>query len=114
MINARHIFFLGWMLFTGVIISLIVGQDWYGSGDVTTINALTVIRPVSVLGIWSFPFLNLQYFTVGIPKLFSWDMGFFGGGYGVIKYGLQMVFTAGIGLVLAIAAWQIGRSLFPR
>jgi hypothetical protein len=65
-----------------------------GAGDVTILNQLSVFRSLTLFSTWSIPVPNLDFITVALPRIFTWDYTFFGGMGGLIQYLLYSVTAA--------------------
>ncbi len=80
-----------------------MGGVWFDSSTQTIFGTLTAFKTYSVVG-FQIPWVNVEFFTIGIPKLLSFNFAFFGGSYGAFKYGLY-VFSIGIiwGIVATLA-----------
>jgi hypothetical protein len=72
------------------------------AGEIEVLNQLVIFKSFNVAGWFSVPILNLEFFTVGIPRLFTWDYSFFGGNAGIIQYALYSVTAAASFGLLAI------------
>lgn len=70
----------------GTWFSRLMEGAWLNAGDVAIMNSLTVIRSQDVLGLFSIPWINIDFFTIGIPKLIQWDYPFFGGTAAIVQY----------------------------
>jgi len=106
--SPKLIMFLAFMFLVGIVVSFTMSGSWFGeSGDNTTavLNSLTVIRSYNVMGLFSVPWLNPDFFTVGIPKVVNWDMGFFGGESQIIQY---FFYVITIGFIFGILPIVIG------
>ena len=94
MSTPKLVMFLAFMFVVGLVLSFVGDGIWFGSDDANVMKTLTVIRTYNVMGIFSVPWLNGDFFTVGVPKLVEWDTGFFGGEARIIQY-FFMVVTIG-------------------
>lgn len=56
------------------------------ASDVAIINTLTITHDQTILGLFSVPVLNLDFFFTGIPRLVKWDYSFFGGNAAIFQY----------------------------
>jgi len=77
----------------GIITSRIIDGAFITAYDARIFDSLTVIRSYNVMGLFSIPWLNPDFFTVGIPKLVAWDFSFFGGELEIFKYLFYVVST---------------------
>ncbi len=81
-------------VFVGMtIINRVLEGTMIAAGDVTILNQLTIFRPLQVW-VFTVPVPNLEFLTVGIPRLIKWDYSFFGGNAGIIQYFLYSFTTA--------------------
>jgi len=69
---------------------------YFGAKETTLFNTLTVVRTYNIAGLFTIPWINIDFFLVGIPRLISWDFAFFGGEAEILKY---FFYTVSIGLV---------------
>lgn len=102
--------FITLLLIGGLFISYVMQGSYFGTADVDTINALAVIRTWNVGGLFTVPILNINFFTVGLPKLITWDFAFFGGGYQIVQflfYAISVGVVWGVtGAFIGIVTWQ--------
>ncbi len=105
MSTPKLIMFLAFMFLSGLIISNISSGTWIGASDITTMNTLTVIRSYDVAGLFSVPWINIDFFVIGVPKLVAFDYSFFGGEARLIQY-FFLVVT--IGFIFGILPIVIG------
>lgn len=85
--------------------SRLMGGAWFSATDTSTMNSLTVIKTVEVFNLFSIPTVNLDFITIGLPKLVSWDYPFFGGQAAIFKY---FLYCLSIGIVWTILALFAG------
>lgn len=95
MTTPKLIMACGMVFVVGLLTSRILDGAFLGSVDSSVVDSLTVIRAYNVLGLFTIPWLNFEFFTVGLPKLISWDFSFFGGDYAIFKY-LFYVISMGV------------------
>jgi hypothetical protein len=96
--NPKLIMFVSFVFFVGTLCCLIIEGNYFGSGELSIVNALTGfnIIQVSGAGVWSIPKLAWGFLTVGIPKIIFWDYNFFQGGYFIIRLFLIMTLSVGV------------------
>jgi len=94
MTSPKMISFAAGVFLIGITLSFIMGGVWFDSATKSIFGTLTVFKDYNILG-FHMPWINLEYFTVGIPKLLQFDFAFFGGSYNYFKYVLY-VFSIGI------------------
>lgn len=83
--------------------------------DVSVMNALSISHNQNILGIVNVPVLNLQFFTVGLPRLMSWDYSFFSGDAAMISYLFSAISSAvAFGLFITIGVGMISQFLSGR
>ena len=111
--NIKWIMGIGFIFFVGTLLSHIGAGSWFGADEVEIYNSLTVIRGYNVLGLFTIPWVNVDFVTVGLPKLLSWDYAFFGGEYEIMRY-LFYTITMGIGMGLLILALGVLTAVFRR
>jgi len=109
----RFIGLVSFMFIGMTVINRVLEGAMIGAGEITILNQLTVFRELNVAGMFSVPVLNLEFLTVGLPRLFKWDYSFFNGNAGLIKYFLYS-FTAaasfGLFIMMMGVIWNtIGR-----
>ena len=75
MTTPKLIMFCAFMFIVGLFVSHIYAGTYYGATDTAVLNSLTVIRTYNVLGLFTIPWLNADFFIIGLPALVSWDMG---------------------------------------
>ena len=95
----RMIMFLGFLFVGFTLVARTMEGAYFGATDVALLNDLTVIRSFSLFGWFNVPVLNVDFFTVGLPKLIQWDYPFFEGGYEIVKY---LLYTLSIGAVFGL------------
>ena len=95
MTTPKLIMFCAFCFIIGLITSHIMAGTYLNATDSATMNALTVIRTYNVLGLFTIPWLNADFFLVGIPRLIMWDFGFFGGEAEILKYFFYVI-TIGV------------------
>lgn len=105
MTTPKLIMFCAFMLIVGLLVSHVMEGTFFGTRERALMNTLTVIKTQSVFGMFSIPWLNLDFFTVGLPRLINWDFGFFGGEAETIKY---FFYVVSIGLVWGIFPVVVG------
>ena len=76
----------GLVFVVGLLASRIIDGAFFTTADAAIFDTLTVIRSYNVWGLFTIPWLNPDFFIVGIPKLVAWDFSFFGGDYEIFKY----------------------------
>jgi hypothetical protein len=96
---------MAFLLLVGLVLSYGLSGVWFGSGTGSIMGGLKAYETYTVLGIFTIPWVNIDFFTVGIPKLLSFNFAFFGGSYEWIKY-LFYVFS--IGVIWGIVGLAIG------
>jgi hypothetical protein len=98
--RSQYVMFLGLILATGTIISLIFGGAWMDSTDTSVTNALTVFKQVDILGIWSIMVPNISFFVTGAKALTSFDFAFFNGGLQILQWFFML--TLGLGFIWGV------------
>lgn len=104
MTSPKAISFAVGVLLVGVVLSFVMGGVWFDDGTKTVFDSLRVLKSYQILG-FSVPWINVEFFTVGLPKLFSFDFAFFGGQAGFFKY---VMYIFSIGMIWGIVAVVIG------
>ncbi len=75
----EYIFSLSF-IFTGLtLLNRVLGGAFVSAAEMSTMNAIIVLREVSVFGLFTLPVPNMSYITQGLPHLARWDYSFFGG-----------------------------------
>ena len=99
MTSPKLIMFCSFLLVVGLLVSHIMAGTFFGDRETTLFNTLTVIRSYNIAGLFTIPWLNIDFFLVGIPRLINWDFAFFGGEAAILKY---FFYVIAIGLVWGI------------
>jgi hypothetical protein len=81
-----------------------MGGVWFDSGTQTLMGSLNALKTYNILG-FHVPWVNIDFFTIGVPKLLSFDFAFFGGSFAAFKYAMY-IFS--IGIIWGIVAVVIG------
>lgn len=81
--------FIGFTFLNRVLEGIMVS-----SNDISILNQLSVFRSLNLFNTWSLPVLNIDFITVALPRLFTWDYTFFGGMGGIVQYLLYSVTAA--------------------
>jgi hypothetical protein len=96
---------MAFLLLVGLVLSYGLGGIWFGSTTASIFGSLKAYQTYEIFGIFKIPWVNVDFFTVGIPKLLSFNFAFFGGSYEFFRY-LAYVFS--IGVVWGIVGLAIG------
>ncbi len=108
----RDMMFAAWLLIGGLVISQIMSMAYFGGADTSVTNSLLILRTYNLFGIIPIPFLNIDFFVVGLKSLIQWDFAFFQGiGFDMIKY-LFYVISVGLvwGIAVSFAGFQFWRA----
>ena len=108
------IMFLGAILAAGTLISMTFGGGWFGSTDVSTINAVAGFKSATIVGSWSVPVPNIDFVTSGLAALLKWDFAFFDGSASLIRWFLIFIVSAGVTWGLFSVMIYTISGLFPR
>ena len=104
MASPKSISFIAGIFLIGIVLSFIMGGVWFDSSTKYIFGTLTLFKDYNVLG-FRMPWINFEYFTVGIPKIFQFDFAFFGGSYNFFKY---VLYIFSIGIIWGIVVTFIG------
>jgi hypothetical protein len=104
MASPKAISFVAGILLLGTVLSFIMGGVWFDANTKSIFGSLTMFKDYNILG-FHMPWINYQYFTVGIPKLFQFNFAFFGGSAGFFKY---LLYVFSIGIIWGIVVTFIG------
>ena len=113
MTTPKLLMFCGFVLIVGTLASHFMAGTFFGSTEQTWMDSLTVIRTYNVLGLFTIPWINPDFFTVGIPRLVSWDFGFFGGDYAIMQYFFYVI-TIGVAWGFFVVAIGVISSFWRR
>lgn len=93
----------------GYALSYIAQGAWFGASDQRLWASLTVLKTYDFLGMFKLPWVNWDFFTVGLPSLFTFNFSFFGGDMAFFKYGMY-VLSVGIiwGMVVVFVGFIVG------
>lgn len=106
----RDIMYAAWLVIGGMFISQIIQGAYFGQSDIDTANSLMAFRTYDLFGLIPIPLLNINFFTVGLKSLVTWNFAFFdGAGYDMTKY---VFYVISIGIVWGIAATFAGFTFF--
>lgn len=105
MTTPKLIMFCAFVFIIGTLTSHLIAGAFFNSDDVSYLNSLMVIRTYNVLGLFTIPWLNPDFFLIGLPKLIAWDYGFFGGDFVLIKY---FMYVISIGVVWGLFPIVVG------
>ncbi len=86
MTTPKLVMFLAFMWIVGFTVSAVMAGSWWGADQTSVMNSLTVIKVYNPFGLFSFPWINPDFFVLGVPHLVMWDMAFFGGEAQLIQY----------------------------
>ena len=111
--RTQMIMFLGLIFTAGTLVSMVIAGEWFGSGDVETINSMTVMRPVDI-GIWTLSVPNLEYFTTGLSKMVTFNFAFFGGAAGLLQWLLIMVIGGAVAWGIFTVTIGVASNLLSR
>ena len=92
------------LLLIGLILSYGLGGIWFNASTSQIFGSLKAYQTYTIFGI-TVPWVNLDFFTVGLPKLFSFDLAFFGSGYEFFRY---FLYVFSIGVIWGIVGLVIG------
>lgn len=112
--SPRWIQMLAWAWLIGTLMCLIIEGTYFGSTQTNVLNTLSVFRTVEVFGLWNIPVPNLEFFTVGIPRLLMWDYSFLEGGYAIFQWLFVVVFSVPVVFALTMAFIGVIDRLFTR
>jgi hypothetical protein len=104
MTSPKMISFAAGVFLIGITLSYIMGGAWFGTDSQSIFGSLTAFKDYNILG-FHMPWINVDYFTVGIPKLLQFNFAFFGGSYNYFKY---MMYVFSIGIIWGIVVTFIG------
>lgn len=93
------------MFTAGLLISHVLAGTYFGSDESSVYNTLTVIRMYNVADLFTIPWLNFDFFTVGLPRLIDWDYSFFGGEAEIIRY---FLYAISMGIVFGLLPIVVG------
>jgi len=68
------------------LVSLIIDGALYGAGELSIMNSLTGYSVVDIGSITAIPKMAIGFLTHGLPKLISWNYGFFTGRFVVLRW----------------------------
>ncbi len=95
---------MAFLLLVGMVLSYGLGGIWFGSDTASIFGSLKAYQSYTIFGI-TVPWVNLDFFTVGLPKLLSFNFAFFGGGYEFFRY---FLYVFSIGVIWGIVGLVIG------
>jgi len=98
MIRPGFIMFLGFVLMVGNLFAVLGTGGWMGQADIDIVNYLTGVNVHTAGGV-PFPSLAAGFFTVGLPRLITWDFPFLEGGFEVVRWVLSIL---SIGVMMAV------------
>lgn len=98
----------------GTLISMTFGGGWFGSTDITSINAIAGFRDATIMGSWSVPVPNIDFVTSGLAALVKWDFAFFEGGASLLRWFFVTTIGAGVMWGLFSVVIYTISGLFPR
>lgn len=84
------------------ILNRVAEGAFLAASDLTILDSITMLRTVDVLGMFTIPVPNLEFFTSGLPHLIKWDYAFFGGYGSIFQYLLYSV-TGAVAFMLFLA-----------
>jgi len=105
MTTPKAITFLGGIFFIGLLLSWMLNGMWFNTATRAILGSLTAIKVYDIWGMFKIPWVNMDFFTIGLPKLLSFDFAFFGGTYGAIQY---LLYIIAMGIVWGIVVVVIG------
>jgi len=113
MTGPKYIAFLALLFLGGLTLTFIMGGVWFGSEEQTVFGTLTAIKVYPVFGLFKVPWVNWDFFTIGLPRLFQFNFSFFGGSFEYARYAL---YTLSIGLLWGIIVVVFGviQGIFSR
>ena len=94
MTSPKAISFVVGIFLLGLTLSYLMGGVWFDAGAKTIFGSLTAFKSYNILG-FNMPWINADFFTVGLPKVLGFDFAFFGGRYSYFKY-VMYIFSVGI------------------
>lgn len=89
--NSKFMMYLAYAFIAGTLICLVIEGSAWGASHSTVLNSLKVFKVANILGIWQLPTVNVEFFTVGVPKLLLWDYSFLTGGWLYFKLFLYIL-----------------------
>ena len=105
MTSVKFIMFMVFAFVGCTLISRMLEGAYFSTTDINIMNQLAVFRDVQILGLFSIPTLNLDFFTQGLPHLLMWDYPFFTGTWNLFRY---FLYVLSIGIVWGILVVFIG------
>ncbi len=105
MTTPKAISFVAFLLIAGLSLSFIMGGVWFNNVWQARMNTLMALKTYNVLGFFKVPFVNIDFFTVGIPRLLSFDFAFFGGSTVYFQY---ILYAVSIGIIWGFVSVVIG------
>lgn len=107
--SIKMMVFFAFTFFVASFICLMIeGSSYFGSTDVSILNALVGFNVVEMsdLGLLAIPKMAIGFFTVGVPNLILWDYSFLDGAYEIVKW--LLLYPLSIGFVWAIISMFVG------
>ncbi len=105
MTSVKFIMFIMFAFVGITLMSRMLEGAYFSSTDIAIMNQLTVFRDVQVLGLFSIPTLNLEFFTQGLPHLLMWDYPFFEGTWALARY---FFYVLSVGVIWGILIIFVG------
>lgn len=102
--------FLGTCFVGLTLINRWVEGSMMSADETVVINSLMFTKPIQI-GSFSMPIINLDFFTVGIPRLLKWDYVFFGGNAQIFQYFLYSI-TAVVSFIIFVVTLGLMTSYF--
>jgi hypothetical protein len=81
------------------LINKLLEGSFVGSSETAWVNTFAFTQQVKLFGIFTFPVLNIDFWTHGVTALLRWDYSFFGGNAQLIQYFLYSL-TAVMAFIL--------------
>lgn len=103
MTTPKAISFLAGILLIGFTLSYIAQGAWFGSQDQALWASLSVLKKYD-LGLFSVPWVNWDFFSKGLPSLFTFNFAFFDGQTNYFRY---MLYVFSVGIVWGLVATVI-------
>lgn len=105
---------MGFVLATGTLVSLTFAGAWLGSTESALADSFTIFKQANILGIWSVPVPNVNFFLVGARAASTFDFAFFQGSAGIFQW--LLILTIGWGFIWGLFVIAIGaiQGLFRR
>ena len=109
--STKFISFLAMVWFLSTLICLIMEGSYFGQSHASIIKDLSIFTTVPIIGTFSVPVININFFTMGMPKLLLWDYSFYTGGWQIIRWFWVVTLSPGAvwGIIQAFI-WLYGQA----